>query len=285
MNAGSERGLVEKRVRDWADLRKRALTAALLGPAAITCMWLGANWWTALMALCMAGLTWEWVRMCGGSTRRSPGMVVPVAVLAAGTASVMELLPIALVLLAVGSLMASGLARRGKVPPLWLGFGVLYIGIAGISLIELRHADAAGRENVIFLFMVVWASDIGAYMAGRALGGPKLWPAVSPNKTWAGAVGGLLAAIAVGLATAALLEPGGLAIGIAGAAAILAVFTQMGDLLESWIKRHFGVKDSSALIPGHGGLLDRLDGVLAAAPVAAMLGAALGPGVHLWRWV
>ena len=83
----------------------------------------------------------------------------------------------------------------------------------------------------------------------------------------------------------ALLEPGGLAIGIAGAAAILAVFTQMGDLLESWIKRHFGVKDSSALIPGHGGLLDRLDGVLAAAPVAAMLGAALGPGVHLWRWV
>lgn len=268
---------------NWGDLRKRALTAALLGPAALACMWLGANWWTALMALCMAGLSWEWVKLCGGSTRRLPGFVVPLAVLAAGLATVVGHTPLALLLLVVGAAGAGRLATRRSVPPVWLGFGVLYVGIAGIALIELRHDDAAGRANVIFLFLVVWASDIGAYAAGRALGGPKLWPAVSPNKTWAGSLGGLMAAVLVGLAAAATLAPGGWAPRIVAVAAILAVFTQGGDLLESWIKRHFGVKDSSGLIPGHGGLLDRLDGVLAAAPVAALLGAALGPGVHLWR--
>ena len=250
-------------------------------------MWLGAQWWTALMALCMAGLSWEWVRLCGGSTRRLPGLVVPVAVLGAGLASVLGQTALAFLLLGLGGVLAGGLATRRGVSPVWLGLGVLYVGVAGIALIELRHDDAAGRANVIFLFLVVWASDIGAYAAGRAFGGPKLWPAVSPNKTWAGSLGGLLAAMLVGLAAAAWLAPGvslgGWAVRVAAVALALAVFTQAGDLLESWIKRHFGVKDSSGLIPGHGGLLDRLDGVLAAAPVAALLGAALGPGMHLWR--
>ena len=267
-------------MRNWTDLRKRAITAALLGPAAIACMWLGAHWWTALMALCVAGLAWEWVRMCGGSTRSRPGLFVPVFVLGAGALSVVGQFWPAMLLLAAGAVVARFSARRrGAVPPLWLGFGVLYIGLAGVSLIELRHADAAGRENVIFLFLVVWASDIGAYLAGRSFGGPKLWPAVSPNKTWSGAVGGLL----VGLATAALLEPGTAGPRAALVAGVLGIVTQGGDLLESWIKRRFGVKDSSGLIPGHGGLLDRLDGVLAAAPAAALLAWALGPGVHLWR--
>ncbi|MFL1460838.1 phosphatidate cytidylyltransferase [Roseococcus sp. DSY-14] len=271
-------------MRNWADLRKRALTAALLGPAAIACIWLGAGWWTFLMAVCVAGLAWEWVRMCGGSTRSRPGLFVPAFVLAAGALSVAGLFWPALGLLAAGAYVARFSARRrGAVPPSWLGFGVLYIGLAGVSLIELRHADAAGRENVIFLFLVVWASDISAYLAGRALGGPKLWPAVSPNKTWSGALGGLLGCMAVGLLAAAWLEPGTAGPRAALVAALLGVFTQGGDLLESWIKRRFGVKDSSGLIPGHGGLLDRLDGVLAAAPAAALLAWVLGPGVHLWR--
>ncbi len=272
------------RATNWADLRKRAITAALLGPAAIACMWLGAHWWTFLMAVCVAGLAWEWVRMCGGSTRSRPGLFVPVFVLAAGALSVAGFFWPALLVLAAGAYVARFSARRrGAVPPAWLGFGVLYIGLAGVSLIELRHADAAGRENVIFLFLVVWASDISAYLAGRAFGGPKLWPAVSPNKTWSGALGGLLGCMAVGLLAASWLEPGSVSARAALVAALLGVFTQGGDLLESWIKRRFGVKDSSGLIPGHGGLLDRLDGVLAAAPVAALLAWVLGPGIHLWR--
>ncbi|MCW8084082.1 phosphatidate cytidylyltransferase [Sabulicella glaciei] len=270
--------------RNWSDLRKRALTAGLLGPAALLCMWLGAHWWTTLMAVCAAGLAWEWVRMCGGSTRSRPGLFVPAAVLLAGAASTAGSFPTAMVLLLVGAYAARHSARRrGKVPPLWLAFGALYIGLAGVALIELRHADAAGRENVIFLFLVVWASDISAYLAGRAFGGPKLWPAVSPNKTWSGALGGLAGAMLVGALAATVLEPGSAGIRAALVAALLGIATQGGDLLESWIKRRFGVKDSSGLIPGHGGLLDRLDGVLAAAPVAALLSWVIGPGTHLWR--
>jgi len=268
----------------WRDLRKRALTAALLAPAAILCIWLGAEWWAALMAVAVAGLAWEWVHLCGARARAFPGAAVPAAVLAAGGFALAGWPWLAFVVLGLGAYAGAALAGRGTVvPPNWLGFGVLYIGVAGVALIELRGDDAAGRGNVLFLFLVVWASDIGAYLAGRLLGGPKLLPAVSPNKTWSGALGGLAAAMAVGAGAALLVEPRGAVLWAALVAALLGVVAQMGDLLESWIKRRFRVKDSSGLIPGHGGLLDRLDGVLAAAPVAALLGAALGPGAHLWR--
>jgi phosphatidate cytidylyltransferase len=142
--------------------------------------------------------------------------------------------------------------------------------------------------NVLFLFVVVWASDIGAYAAGRAIGGAKLAPAISPNKTWAGALGGLISAVAAGLAAAYVMD-GRVTAGLEGevwtalVAAVLGLFTQAGDLFESWMKRRFHVKDTSSLIPGHGGLLDRVDGVLAAAPAAAVLALLLGPGVPLWR--
>lgn len=269
----------------WGDLRKRAVTAALLVPAALACMWLGAEWWAGLMALCVAGLAWEWVRLCGGSVRVLPGMVVPGAVLAAGLFAVLGMSLWGLVLLGVGAYAAQALARHspGRVPPLWLGFGVIYIGLAGIALIELRADDRVGRDNVIFLFLVVWASDISAYLAGRAFGGPRLVPAISPNKTWSGAVGGLAGAMLAGLLAAMAFSDGISVPWVLAVAGLLGVAAQAGDLLESWIKRRFGVKDSSGLIPGHGGLLDRLDGVLAAAPVGALLGLLLGPGMHLWR--
>jgi phosphatidate cytidylyltransferase len=269
----------------WGDLRKRALTAALLGPAALACMWMGAEWWAGLMAICVAGMAWEWVRLCGGSVRALPGMVVPGVVLLAGLLAVLGMPLLGLLVLAAGAYGAQAIARhpRGRVPPLWLGFGVVYIGLAGIALIELRADDRVGRDNVIFLFLVVWASDIAAYLAGRALGGPRLIPAVSPNKTWSGALGGLAGAIGVGLLTAMLFSADVAWVQVLLVAGLLGIAAQAGDLLESWIKRRFGVKDSSGLIPGHGGLLDRLDGVLAAAPVGALIGLLLGAGVHLWR--
>lgn len=275
----------------WRDLRKRFMSAALLAPAAVLCIWLGAEAWTALMAAASALLAWEWVRLCGFSTRRLPGLAVPLSVLAAGTLAVdgQWLFSVALLCggaVAVGVLGSEPTDRRSEPQGIWLGFGVLYIGLAMVALIHLRGDASAGRVNVLFLFITVWASDIGAYAAGRLLGGPKLAPAVSPNKTWAGAGGGLLSAMAVGgaaayvMASAGVPAPTGRVLLVAGAVGLLA---QAGDLFESWIKRRFHVKDSSSLIPGHGGLLDRLDGVLAAAPAAAVLGVLLGPGEALWR--
>jgi phosphatidate cytidylyltransferase len=169
-------------------------------------------------------------------------------------------------------------------PAARLAAGVLYIGLAGIALISLRHDNEAGRDNVLFLFLVVWASDIGAYLAGRALGGPKLAPGISPNKTWSGAAGGLLSALLVGGACALAFTPGASLLAITVVATLLSVASMLGDLAESAMKRRFKVKDTSSLIPGHGGLLDRLDGVLAAAPVAAVLSFALGHGRPLWGW-
>lgn len=276
------------RAKRWGDLRKRALSAMVLGPAAVACIWLGAEAFAGMMAAAVALLAWEWVHMCGRRVRVLPGMAVPLAVLAAGSLAVTGHVRWALVVLGFGFLIAWWFAHRMAEtltqPALRLALGVVYIGLAGIALIELRHDNEAGRFNVLFLFLVVWASDIGAYMAGRALGGPKLWPAVSPNKTWSGAAGGLLAAVLVALGAAQLFTPGAPMIAVVAVAALLGVASQVGDLLESAIKRHFHVKDSSRLIPGHGGLLDRLDGVLAAAPVAALLSIALGQGRVLWGW-
>ncbi len=274
--------------RRWSDLRKRALSAAVLGPAALACIWLGAEAFTGMMALGVALLAWEWVHMCGRRIRVLPGMAVPLAVFAAGALAVGDQVRLGLVVLGVGFLIAWFFAHRMAAaltqPAFRLALGVLYIGLAGIALIELRHDTEAGRANVLFLFLIVWASDIGAYMAGRSLGGPRLWPAVSPNKTWSGAAGGLAAAILVGLAVAFVVAPVPALMPVVAAAGLLGLASQAGDLLESAIKRHFHVKDSSHLIPGHGGLLDRMDGVLAAAPVAALLSFSLGYGRLIWDW-
>lgn len=266
-----------------ADLRTRVLTASLIAPAALLCIWWGGAWWSGLMLLCVAGLGWEWVRLCGGQSRRLPGALVLVPVLLGAVCAVLNWPLAGLAVVGLGAVLAYAMA--GDLPARWLGFGVLYIGVAGIALLELRHDGATGRGNVVFLFLVVWASDIAAYFTGRFLGGPKLAPAISPNKTWSGSLGGLMGALVVGVA-AALALGGGAPLGaIAAVALLLGLATQSGDMFESWIKRRFGVKDSSGLLPGHGGLLDRLDGVLAAAPVAALIGLASGPGVHVWRWV
>jgi phosphatidate cytidylyltransferase len=227
------------RVR-WADLRLRVLSATVLAPLALACLWLGGWYWAVLIALAVVGLGHEWIELC----------------------------------------------RRGAASPATRALGIPYIGLGAVALLWLRADGGAGRANVLFLVLVVWASDIGAYGVGRLVGGPRMAPAISPGKTWSGAAGGLFAAMAVGwLAGAALARgradaPDTVALAVAAA---LGLAAQAGDLLESGIKRHFGVKDSGTLIPGHGGLFDRMDGMLAAAPVAALVALALGRGVVLWQ--
>jgi phosphatidate cytidylyltransferase len=136
---------------------------------------------------------------------------------------------------------------------------------------------------VLFLILLIWASDIGAYLVGRLIGGPLLAPRISPGKTWSGAAGGIVSALAVGWGAACLLPAGSGPVRVAAVAVVLCVIGQLGDLAESRAKRHFGVKDSGMLLPGHGGLLDRMDALIAAAPFAALLALCLGRGVLLWE--
>ncbi|MCS6891645.1 MAG: phosphatidate cytidylyltransferase [Rhodovarius sp.] len=264
----------------WRDLRLRLATTAVLLPAAVLCIWWGGWWFAGLLLLCLAGLGWEWARLCGAGPVSAPGLLLPAAAVGAGALASLGFIGAALLLLPPAAALAW---RSGRALPRgFLAAGVLYLGLAGVALAALRADPEAGQANVLFLFAVVWASDSAAYLTGRRVGGPRLWPAISPGKTWSGAAGGLLGAAAVG-AVAAVLSPG---IGWMQAvlvAALLGVVSQAGDLLESGLKRRFGAKDSSALIPGHGGLLDRLDGVLAAAPVAAVLAWWAGQGELLWR--
>ncbi len=158
--------------------------------------------------------------------------------------------------------------------------GVGYVLLACVSLALLRLAPT-GFGDVLFLMLVVWAGDIGAYLTGRQLGGPRLAPAISPGKTWSGAAGGLAFSILAGLAVAAGFgNPRPFHAGLIGAA--LALVAQAGDLLESGLKRWSGAKDSGGLIPGHGGLLDRVDGLLAAAPAGLVIRLLAGQGGYLW---
>jgi len=153
----------------------------------------------------------------------------------------------------------------------WLAAGVAYAAVLLFAPLILRRDPELGFVALAFLFAVVWATDIAAYFAGRAIGGPKLWPAVSPKKTWAGAIAGTLGGIVAGAVAVGLLGvPVPLLLLLV--ACLLSVVAQAGDLIESAIKRHFGAKDAGSLIPGHGGLMDRLDGFLTAAAAAAMVG-------------
>lgn len=271
----------------WGDLPLRVASALLLAPVALACLWFGGLPWAALMALAAVGLAQEWSHLMGTRPAGAAGLALAATLLAAtllttGGATLGGQAGLALGLLALGLVAVAALGRRSD-----LAAGVPYLGLALIALAWLRADAAAGRANVLFVLLIVWASDIGAYCVGRLLGGPKLAPRISPAKTWSGAIGGLAAAMTVGALTAALTGAGdeGSAAPLRAlpVAALLGVASQSGDLLESALKRHYGVKDSGHLIPGHGGLLDRLDGLIAAAPVAALLAALLGRGMVLWQ--
>ena len=172
-----------------------------------------------------------------------------------------------------------GLVAAGRLSPsekrLWLAGGALYAAVLAAAPILLRRDPEFGFVAIVLLFAVVWMTDIAAYFAGRLIGGPKLWPRASPKKTWSGALVGTAAAVMAAAAVAHAAGVGNLA-AIAVLSLALSVASQIGDLFESSIKRRFGAKDASKLIPGHGGLMDRLDGFVAAAAVAAVIGLARG---------
>lgn len=271
----------------WGDLGVRTLSAAVLIPAVLADVWAGGIWFHLFVALIGILMALEWVTIVH---RGSP---VQFALHAAG-AMCGALLPLdvglqgGLLAIAVLAVLSAVIAAvedgRG---PKWRYFGVVYVSVPPIALVLLREDPVYGISAIVLVMLMVWAADTLAYFAGRIIGGPKLAPAISPKKTWAGLIGAMagsaLAALAV-VKALGLPSPFVLVL----IAALLAIVEQAGDLFKSAMKRHYGVKDSGSLIPGHGGVIDRVDGLVAVATAAAIIGAFragvenAGAGLLVW---
>ncbi|MCG8355083.1 MAG: phosphatidate cytidylyltransferase [Kiloniellales bacterium] len=249
----------------------RVASAAVLAPPALAALYFGTPYIEILVLAAAAILAWEWSALCNpGRQRLAQGAVIAAVLLAVGCAALREY-DIAGWLVAVGAMAAAvASARAGAERSIWAGLGVVYLALPCIGLLWLRQVPDIGLVLVLWLVLLVWATDSAAYFAGRAIGGPRLAPAISPKKTWAGLAGGMLGAALVGAAVGWVVGSERWAT-IALLSALLAIVEQMGDLLESGIKRRFGVKDAGALIPGHGGLLDRVDGLLVTTLVVSLL--------------
>ena len=249
---------------------RRSVAALVLMPVAILAVWAGSPFWEALVLAGAAVAGREWAAMAAPDMAGA-FMAIPMAAAAPALFSASAIVQGAT---ALGAAVAAGLFFRRKA----LGAGVLYIAVPVMCLIALRRPEFGGLGLAVWLFAVIWAGDVAAWWTGRRFGGPKLAPSWSPGKTWSGFAGGLAAAgIAGAAAGAAFGAPGGAGGGLA-AGVLVGGAGAAGDLLESACKRRFGVKDSGRLIPGHGGLLDRVDALLAGAAAAALL-VACG-----WRW-
>lgn len=261
-----------------AEVPLRLLSAAVLAPAALAATYAGGVYFAAMIAAFALVLAWEWARVTGEGRTAVLLWAAVAAAIGVGLAFGLE----AGMAAALGGalIVSAALGLAGEARPGWGGAGVAYIVVPAVALIWLRQDPHWARAGTFWLLGIVWASDIGGYVAGSAIRGPLLAPKVSPNKTWAGCIGGLIASGLVSIVAAKLAAPGQLGFFIAFGA-ILSIAAQLGDLMESAIKRHFGIKDMSQIIPGHGGVFDRVDGLLAAAPVAAM---AVRSGVFLpWQ--
>lgn len=263
---------------DWSNLGIRALSAAVLAPLAIGSAWFGGAMLLVVLSIAVALLASEWAKMSAPRTPIRMAVVITVGVLLALFTAYLGHFRIAwLVALACAGLaavVAKGLAERRTDA----AFGVLYLGAPMLALIWLRGKglEDQGRAWTFLLFFVAWTADSLAFIIGSLLKGPKLWPRFSPNKTWSGFCGGLAGAMIAAAVVSALL-PTGLSPAVAvGVGLVGGLATMGGDLLESMLKRRFGVKDSGDLIPGHGGLMDRVDGLMAAVLVVAAMRLVLG---------
>jgi len=282
--AGADRPLRAGAPRS-SELVLRVCSALVLVPLAIGTAYLGGWAFALFWGAAAIGVLWEWISLVAPSEERSMLLIGGAALALAVALSGMGHALAAIVVLAMGALGVAALTLAPR--RAWIAGAVVYAGALAVAPIVLRLDEEDGFLAVIFLFAIVWMTDIGAYFAGRALGGPKLVPQVSPNKTWAGAVGGLLAAILAAVAVAKLAALSAI-FPLAVLALALSVFAQAGDLFESFLKRRFHAKDSSHLIPGHGGLMDRLDGFVTASAAAALIGLLRGgfeaPGRGLLIW-
>lgn len=268
------------------DLFRRVASALIMVPLAIGTAWLG-GWLFALFWLAGAVVVlWEWNRLI---LPDAPPVLFGGEALAIAAAAILLRYfwnpGFALIALGIGTGIALALSPAGR--SRWAISGLLYAAAVVAGPVILRDDAALGFVAILWLFALVWGTDVGAYFAGRSIGGPKLWPQLSPKKTWSGFVGGALLGTVLALAVAGTAGLS-LTVPLALITLVLAMASQGGDLFESFVKRRFSAKDAGTLIPGHGGVMDRLDGFLVAAILAALIGLARGgfgqPAAGLLLW-
>jgi phosphatidate cytidylyltransferase len=273
VESGGQREIV-LRVLSAAALAALALAATLYSP------------WTflALVVVGAAVVAWEWARLTRGRDFDATALLATFSVAILAISVAMDRAGYGFFLVAAAATTIWFSRDRTFSRP-WAIAGLLYAALPAAALMWLRNDEAFGAAAVIYLFAVAWTADTASYAAGRLIGGPKLAPHISPHKTWSGFIAGILAPSLVGYIAARAMESGS-ALRLALVSVALAIACQFGDLLESWVKRRFGAKDSSRLIPGHGGLLDRIDGLMMAAVLAGLIAlrdpAAPGRGLLFW---
>ena len=247
-----------------SNLQVRIVSAVILGAIVLTVTYFGGITFRVLAVVMGAAVYVEWRNITGQQSTKLINratellLVLSFALLIAGMPPLFVFGTIAI------AAIAGVVATTGGGTSLWLPIGILYAGIPAASLAFLRGDNSVGLLNVLILFGLVWSTDIFAYFVGRTIGGPKLAPSISPNKTWSGAIGGAAAAVAVGIIIAFYNGHAGNPL-LPIIILLISIISQGGDLFESWVKRKFGVKDSGTIIPGHGGMMDRVDGLAVAA--------------------
>jgi phosphatidate cytidylyltransferase len=269
----------------WTDLGVRAASAVVLIPAVLLDIWLGGVWFELFAAFLGVLMAHEWTNIVHARSSTQFALHSAAALCAAFLPANIGVLPTVGVILGLTALGLLANAFRDRDKNLFAYVGIPYVAFPVLALVLLRADGTWGVHAIMWLMLVVWATDTFAYFAGRMFGGPKLAPVLSPKKTWSGLIGGMVGAALVSSLYAGTWFPSW--IGLALVAAALAVVAQIGDIFESALKRNYGVKDSGYLIPGHGGVLDRVDGLVAVAAVAAVIGFVrhsngLAEGLLLW---
>ncbi|MEI7804504.1 MAG: phosphatidate cytidylyltransferase [Hyphomicrobiales bacterium] len=272
------------------NLALRVISALILAPLAVAAAYFGGWLFAAFWGIAALAILWEWIGLVIGpnslgSSSRLIFYVGAVAIAAAIVIIERGRPGAAILIIALGAIACAIFAPAAR--RFWVSGGVLYAGAVLAAPVVIRFDAEFGFAALVFLFLIVWGTDVFGYFGGRMIGGPKLAPSMSPKKTWSGAIAGTFGAIIVGVLVAKYAGVTNL-VPVAIVAFVLSAAAQAGDLFESWVKRQFGAKDSGNLIPGHGGVMDRLDGFLTAAVVGALIGftrgglEASGGGLMLW---
>lgn len=266
-DAGDDMEPFDLAARLGTDFGPRVISGLAMGAVAALFTFSGVTAFSVLVVIVALLLSWEWGRLVHG---READVVIAIHVGSAGAAAVLAAfgyVGLGLLALPIGAILAMLLSLGRN--SLFSALGVFYAGLPAVALIWLRSDASLGMLAIIFVIVIVIASDTAGFLFGRVLGGPRLWPRLSPNKTWAGVIGALVASSIIG-ALFWFAVPGASAVRLAATGVVLSLAAQGGDLAESAIKRRFGAKDSGSLIPGHGGIMDRVDGLVAAAAVVGL---------------